>query len=414
MELTAKEIQVLREIGQEYMEVATLPIQKEKIRLWKALNRGKMERPMVVIDQLPINELNVDGELNCQVEDPFWRKIEFGLRFSLYRWRHFPVDMVLDPFITIPKAIENSGFGITTDMDTLQSDPKGSVVSQHYHNQINTMEDIEKIKDMVITHDEEQSKLWLEQASFIFDGIAPVRSSGGLQFHLGVWDVLSQLMGVENIYFSLIDQPELLHGAIGRLTDSTLAGIRQANELRIHNDIINTCHCSYIYTDELLPSSGEGKGPISKNSWAFGLAQLFSSVSPSVTEEFEIPYITKMAKEFGMIYYGCCDRLDDRMEMVKRIPNLKKVSCSPWSDRYAFAERIGGELIMSSKPTPAYVATETMDYDVIKNDLMETLKAAKDNNVNLEFILKDISTIKYQPDRLTKWADIAMEVVCGY
>ena len=414
MKLTAKDVKILRDIGEEYMETATLPVQEEKIKLWRALNRGKMERPMVVIDQLPINELNVNGELNCLVKDPFWRKIEFELRFSLYRWKHFPVDMVLDPFITIPKAIENSGYGITSDTDILHSDPKGEVVSQHYNNQINTMEDLGKIKDMVITYDEKTSKLWLEQASHIFDGIAPVRSSGGLQFHLGVWDVLSQLMGIENIYFDLVDRPELLHGAIGRLTDSTLAGIKQANELKIHNDTINTCHCSYIYTDELLPSSGEGRGPLSKNSWAFGLAQLFSSVSPSITEEFEIPYITKMAKEFGMIYYGCCDRLDDRLDLIKRIPNLKKVSCSPWSDRHAFAEKIGEDLIMSSKPTPAYIAMENVDYDVIKSDLLETAKAAKDNNVNLEIILKDISTVKYQPDRITKWADIAMGVVCEY
>ncbi len=414
MELSTKDISILRDLAKQYMEVASLPIQEEKIRLWRALNRGKMERPMVVIDQLPVNELNVTGELNCLVEDPFWRRIEFELRFSLYRWRHFPVDMVLDPFITIPKAIEKSGFGISIDMDILHSDPDNEVVAQRYNSQINDMDDLEKIKDMDILHDKETSQIWLEQASYIFDGIAPVRSSGGLQFHLGVWDTLSQLMGVENIYFNLLDRPELLHGAISRLTDSILAGIKQANDLEVHNDTINTCHCSYIYTDELLPSSGEGKGPSSRNAWAYGLAQLFSAVSPEITEEFEIPYITKMAKEFGMIYYGCCERLDDRLDLIKKIPNLKKVSCSPWSDRYVFAEKIGPSVVMSSKPTPAYIAADSVDYDAIKKDLLENVKAAKKNNVNLEIILKDISTVRYEPDRITKWADIAMEIVNDY
>lgn len=69
---------------------------------------------------------------------------------------------------------------------------------------------------------------------------------------------------------------------------------------------------------------------------------------------------------------------------------------------------------MSSKPTPAFIAADTVDYDVIEDDLKETLKAAKDNNVNLEIILKDISTVKYQPERITKWAEIAMNVVCDY
>lgn len=411
MNLSKNDITILRDLGKKYMDIATLPVQKEKIELWKAINRGKMQRPMVVIDQLPINELNNNNELTCQIQDPFWRNIEFDLRFTLYKWNHFPVDMVLDPFITIPKAITNSRYGIGRVVDTLETDPTGSVVAQHFTNQFNSMEDVEKIKDMIITHDAVTSKLRLDQASHIFDGIAPVKSSGGIQFHLGVWDTISEFMGVENIYFGLMDRPELLHAIVNKMTNSVLAGIKQANELGIMNDSINTCHCSYTYTDELLPTSGAGKGPVSKNSWAFGLAQPFSSVSPDVTEEFELPYISKMAEQFGMIYYGCCDRLDDRLDLVKRIPNVKKVSCSPWSNRHVFAEKIGPKLTMSNKPNPAFIATSSVNYDEIRRDLRETVKAAKDNNVNLEIILKDISTVQYQPERIKKWAEIAMEVV---
>ncbi len=160
-----------------------------------------------------------------------------------------------------------------------------------------------------------------------------------------------------------------------------------------------------------MPDFGAGKGTTTQNGWAFGLAQLFTSVSPAFTEEFELPYISRMAEYFGMIYYGCCDRLDDRLDVVKKIPNVKKVSCSPWSDRNVFAENIGPDLVMSNKPTPALVAMDAFEGDAIKNDLELTMLAAKRNNVNLEFILKDISTVKYQPKRLTEWADIAMKAV---
>jgi hypothetical protein len=115
-----------------------------------------------------------------------------------------------------------------------------------------------------------------------------------------------------------------------------------------------------------------------------------------------------------MIYYGCCDRLDDRLDMVLTIPNLKKVSCSPWADRDAFAEKIGPKVIMSNKPTPALVATASLDEEEIRKDLQWTVKAAKRNNVNLEIVLKDISTVKCEPERLTRWADIAMDVVNNY
>ena len=31
--------------------------------------------------------------------------------------------------------------------------------------------------------------------------------------------------------------------------------------------------------------------------------------------------------------------------------------------------------------------------------------------VNLELLLKDISTVRYQPERITRWAEIAMSIV---
>lgn len=121
-----------------------------------------------------------------------------------------------------------------------------------------------------------------------------------------------------------------------------------------------------------------------------------------------------MAKHFGMIYYGCCDRMDDRLDIIKRIPNLKKISCSPWSDREKFAAQIGNKIIMSNKPTPAYIANEYVDWAEVRSDLKNTVELAKSNDVNLEIILKDISTVHTDPERLTKWADIAMEVVQNF
>ncbi len=400
---------VLRELGARYMEYASLPIQNEKINLWKALNRGQMKRPMVVIDQLPWSELNTNGELDCVVTDEYFRNIEASLRMQIYKWRHFPVDMVLDPYIAIPRAITNTGYGINAEVDRVFSE-NNDVAAQHFHNLINNEEDVAKIKDMQITHDEKKSEEYMQAAKEIFDGIADVKFSG-MQFHLGVWDYLTMLMGVENIYIALIDEPELMHQCMRRITDSVLAGIKQANDLRIHDDIANACHCSYIFTDELLPEAGKGKGPVSENCWSMGLAQLFTSVSPQVTEEFELPYITEMAKHFGMIYYGCCDRLDDRMDVVKRIPNLKKLSCSPWSNKRRFAEQLGREIVMSAKPNPAYLAEGTMDEAEIRRDLQETVDIARAENVNLELILKDISSVRHDPKRLTRWAEIAMEVV---
>jgi len=414
MSISRKEKQVLRELGEKYITIANLQIQKEKIELWKSLNRLEMQRPMVCIDQLPWNELNINDELTCLINDPYWRNIEWDLRTKIYKWTHFPVDMVIEPFITIPKAISNSRYGLVPSVEKIDLTKDTTASSQHYTNVLNNYEDIEKIKDMQISIDKEQTQIWFDEAKDIFYGICPIISGHGIQFHLGVWDLLTEYMSIEDAYFNIIDRPEFTHACMERITDATIAGIKMANDLQLHDDISNTCHCSYVYTDELLPNPAEGKGSISQNCWAFGHAQLFTSASPKTTEEFELPYITKMAKYFGMIYYGCCDRLDDRLDIVKRVPNVRKVSCSPWSDRKQFAEKIGDKLIMSYKPTPAYLANDYVNWDLVRSDLQNTVNLSKENNVNLEIILKDISTVNFKPERLTKWAEIAMEIVQSY
>ena len=411
MSISIEDSNVLRALGEQYMDIAGLAVHKEKIKLWKALNRGQMERPLVCIDQLPWNELNQNDELTCKVTDPFWRRVELDLRKTIYKWNHLPVDMVVEPYITIPKVINNTNYGIEADVDKIEMNKGTTAASQHFTRILKNLEDIDKIKDMQITVDEDLSDYYYNEASQIFKDIAPVMQSHGIQFHLGIWDQLSQYIGMEEIYYEFLDNPDFIHACMDRLTESTIHGIKQANELQIHNEISNTCHCSYVYTDELLQGPGKGLGALSKNSWGMGLAQLFTAASPQSLEEFELPYISKMAEHFGMIYYGCCERLDDRLDIVKKIPNVKKVSCSPWSKRKEFAEKIGTDLVMSNKPIPTFLASETVDWDEVRADLQLTADLAKSNNVNLEYILKDISTVRFQPDRLTKWAEIAMEVV---
>lgn len=408
MELSKQDIAVLRELGAEYMEAASLSLQREKMELWKSLNRGDRPRPMVIIDQLPWNELNGNGELSLKVENPVFRGVENELRQSLYKWRHFPVDMVLEPYITIPRAISGTDFSIESDTQVL-GEEDSTAKSQHYTDILVDEEDVSKIQDMNIREDEKESAARLAAAKDAFSGIAPVILSHGVGFHLGVWDKLSTYMGVESIYCDLYDRPEFLHACMRRITDATIAGIKQANALKLHNDIVNTCHCSYIYTDELLPDFGKGLGSSSENCWAMGLAQLFSYVSPAVTEEFELPYITEMAQYFNSIYYGCCDRLDDRLDIIFKIPKLKKLSCSPWCDKENYTRQLEGTgIIISNKPNPAFLAG-SYDEDIIRRDLKETIELGKRYSVGTEIILKDISTVDRCPERLTRWAQIAME-----
>jgi len=65
-----QDIALLRQLAYTYMTYASLPVQQEKRALWQSLNRRQMQKPMVLIDQLPWNEL-MDESLTCRVSDPY-------------------------------------------------------------------------------------------------------------------------------------------------------------------------------------------------------------------------------------------------------------------------------------------------------------------------------------------------------
>jgi hypothetical protein len=150
---------------------------------------------------------------------------------------------------------------------------------------------------------------------------------------------------------------------------------------------------------------------LSGNAWAFGLAQLFTAVSPQITDEFEVQYMKRIFPYFGAIYYGCCDRLDDRMDIIEKLPKIRKLSCSPWSVRERFADEMPDYCVMSNKPNPASLAGGKLDEQLVRDDIRRTIAAAKAHNRNLELILKDISTVSHNPACLWRWHDIAMEEI---
>lgn len=401
--------QRLQELAGQVAEIAALPVQEEKKRLWRKLNARQAERPMVMIDQVCWNEMTVGDELAKTCTDKECRMYEGMLLRILYRWKHFPVDMVVDPFFRIPKAVHNTGFGIGPKQDMAVLDPHNVVVGHKYHNQFKTLDDLEKIKEPIISHDSAETERRLAVGHEIFDGLLEVRATG-MDPYLSLWDSIASFMGMQNALLALMDQPDLMHGLVGRMTDGYLSMLDQLQEQGLLCGPQSLIHCTGAFTEE-LPADGYDPDKVrTKDLWMFGLAQVFSEVSPKMFKEFEVDYVSRICERFGLVYYGCCDPLDRKMKEVRMIPNVRKVSMSPWVDQEVGAAEIGKDFVYSRKPNPAFLAETNLDQDKILKDLRESVQACKKNGCSLEFIQKDISTVRYQPDRLTQWANIAMQV----
>ncbi len=59
------------------------------------------------------------------------------------------------------------------------------------------------------------------------------------------------------------------------------------------------------------------------------------------------------------------------------------------------------------------LAADRFRPDQVRADLEATRRVCAKHGCPLEFILKDISTVRYEPERLAAWARIAMQVAGG-
>ena len=407
-----QDVAVIRELAARVAEIAALPVQAEKRELWRRLNALKPVRPMVMIDQVCWNEMNIGDELVPRCADAECRGYEERLRRTLYQWKHFPVDMVVEAFFEVPRAISCSGFGMRVHEQTAVGDPTNRIMGHKYENQFRTESDLEKIHTPQIAYDPAETERRLAVARELFGGLLEVRPAGADPY-LSVWDPLSTWMGVENALYALVDQPDLMHGILSRMTDGYMSMLDQLEQQGLLCEPQCLVHCTGAYTDELPAEGYDPRRPRTKDIWMYGLAQMLSTVSPDMFKEFEVDYVSRICARFGLVYYGCCDPLDGKMAEVRMIPNVRKVSMSPWVDQERGAAEIGGDFVFSRKPNPAFVATDRFSAEQVRKDLIFTREVCAKHGCPLELILKDISTVRYDPERLAEWGRIAMDVVTG-
>jgi hypothetical protein len=410
--LNKQDVAIVRDLAREVSEIAALPVQEEKRALWRKLNGLKPARPMVMIDQVCWNEMHVGDELALRCDDPECRGYENMLRMTLYQWRHFRVDMVVEPFVRIPKAIHGIGFGVQVRETTAVTDPTNSVVGHMFENLFQTEDDLAKIQTPRACHVADETARRMNVAHELFDGLLEVRAEGA-DLNLSLWDPISTWMGVQNACMTLADNPDYMHRLVGRVAGGYMTLLDQLEEQGLLCRPQSVIHCTGAWTDELPAPGYDDEKPRTKDIWAMGLAQMFSTVSPRMFREFEVDYVKPLFERFGLVYYGCCDPLDGKMREVRMIPNVRKVSMSPWVKEERGAEAIGGDYVYSRKPNPALLAWDVFNADEVRNHLETTRNVCEKHGCPLEFILKDISTVRYEPQRLTEWARIAMDIVGG-
>lgn len=409
MSIPKKDKTTLQNLSKELAYIAALPVQKEKAELWRRLNRLEQVRPMVLLQNGTWHETG--DQIKLETEDEFARGQERSLRTMLYHWEHMRDDHVYEAKIYSPVVVRSTGMGISTDATR----PNHEFGAAMYNPVIDDNAEPTMIPMPTVTVDLEATEQNYQRLCDIYDGIISVEKRGVAGYGFAIMDQFIQWRGLQNTFTDMIDRPEWVHSWMEQMTQWHLSRLDQhekLNVLSLNNGNNGVGSGGLGFTDELPQADFDGTHVRSVDLWGHATTQIFSEVSPAMHDEFALNYEKRFLERFGLSNYGCCEPLDKKLDIVKTIPNVRRVSMSPWVDVELGAEKLGKDYIFSYKPNPAIIGMEKWDVEFAREHLRDALE--KTRGCPTEVIMKDLHSCRREPRRMWEWVDMAMQLAEEY
>lgn len=408
---------VLGDLARRLREIAHSPENLERKRLWYKLDAGEPERPMVLIELFGVDDDEFDDDYNrLECTEEWARKVERQLRREIYRFERVGDDKVVEPVFNCPWLVEAGDYGVKADYQHGKN-PEGTRGSYRWEAPIKDLDkDFARLRQRTPRVDREARLAWKAHMEEILGDILTVRMRDSHWWTVGLtWEAI-KLIGLEGLMLSMYDNPDGLHRLMAFLRDDHSALVRWCESeglltLNNENDYIGSGSAGYT---RALPGDDWKNGdPVRlADTWVLSESQETVGVSPQGFEEFVFPYQEALVSLFGRCYYGCCEPIHSRWDVVKRFANLKRLSISPWCDQEMMGEALGKDYVFSRKPNPALISTDRFDEEAIRRDLRHTLDAAR--NCNVEIIMKDVHTVRHHPERFARWVRLARETIAEF
>jgi hypothetical protein len=389
-EITGQEIARLRELAKKQMEYARLPETARRVEQWTRNNDGLPAVPPVVVETWTFDpDMMPESVFFCT--SPKAREIEYALLKNIREYELIRDDKVIPDFYPVPWKTDIDWFGIPAGKSRAK-DSRGRDVGFSFDAPVRDLErDFGKLKPAAVSLDRRGTE---REAAFIretLDDILPVRITGQLR-GVELSEQAVSLCGMENLWTFLVDCPDAVH----RLMNYLVENRRTVNEFYEREGLL-TAVCgnsdvgqsSYGFTARLSdkPAGTVKLGDV----WMFIEMEETSSVSPEMFREFFLPYAAELCTGLGAIYYGCCEPLHVNWpDIYKAVPNIRKVSVSPWCDERKMGELLRGTgVVYSRKPRANYLGVaQSLDEDAWRAHIGETFAAARPNPC--EVIIRDV------------------------
>ena len=416
---------VIRQLATKWMDWAANPVMDERKRAWRAVHDLKSERPVILFETDWIDGFVGEDEILCQ--DPLLRSAEKNMRIKLRQAEELGDDIVIEPHYRLGWRMRFSDYGVPVEIHSARR-PKESI-AYRFSFPIATPEDVHKLRPRTLAVDREESlrrKQILEDA---IGDILPVRLGNydpfAYEFNVGeygdlgfngnfffglTWQVY-RFIGNQGLLYWVYDAPDAIHQLMAYMLQDRIAlfdFFEKEGLLALNTDSQMAGPRMYGYVSDL--PNAESETPVAlKNLWGWAESQEAATLSPAMYKEFVLPYLAQLSERFGLVYYGCCERVDDRLEAIlQAIPNLRSVSVSGWSDLQKTADLLGRDYVYSRKPVPAHISGPSPNWDLLEKDMKDTCAAARDSHI--EILFRDVYTTNGDRTRLRRWVDMTKSI----
>lgn len=399
----------LRDLAYRHLEYATCAKNDEILNKWQALAEGRREAPTVRLLFSNFPHEVIFPRLQCEGNDA--REIETQLLSALVGRELFDDDTPLSPTFDIAWDTWVNPFGISPNLTRTEN---ANSMGFHIEPVVEDLsEELEKLRGGNYGVDREKTLQRVTMIQELLGDILPVRmvmpSLTG-----AITNPLVLLMGMENYYLSMYDCPDELHQVMDMATkvyEDYYDFLEQEQLLLPTVGISPISQESFAFTEE-LPRDNVTR---TTQCWGFLESQETTAVSPDTFGEFVFPYQERLVNRYGLLSYGCCERVDAIFpDYLSKWKNLRKLSVSPFNNEKLVGEYLrGSNIIFYSKPRAEYVTNPgPMDEEAILTYFKGVCEAA--SGCLFEIAQREVGTIFGDFSRGKRYVQLARKAIEEY
>ena len=399
----------VRDLARQVAELAQTPENARRRRLWCDVNSLRQpERPPVVCHPGSGAWEEILPRSVLVSEDPGLANLEYQFRKTLHKWE-IGDDAVVDPWMPVPTVMRLEadhlwGVPVQHVRPEVETGGVSTRAAWRYEPPIREEADIERIVPPCYRHDPDATRQGLERMDDLLGDILPVRETCSVP-GAGAWlhGWATQLRGVQQLLLDLMDRPEWVHRLMRTLMQGHLAVMdqfEQAGVLTLNNTGLMSC-------DDLPQPDFDGEHVRLRDVWGRGESQEFQGVSPAQHEEFLLQYQKPILERAGLTFYGCCENLTNKIDLILSIPNLRRFVCSAWTDLGKLVEAVGDRYCIEWRQKATDVAYAP-DLSAVRKHLEHGFLTARGSCIMV--VLQELETVNNNRNRLAEWAALAKDV----